>query len=339
LRKAELEYDRGEYVTALNDLQTLVEKYDVLERDCLDIRIVETVAKSLPTLQRLSSQLSQSDQRTSVLKLIEDVRAILEADSPDVSFNDDQQVQRRSSDSARDSVEDGEVYSGRIELLVSERKYGFIAIADGCEVFFHQSGLAAGQSFDRLIPGQEVRFVAKRQDLMERSRAVDIVVVSHQKEREKPSNQEGMVKSYGHNGQSFGFITSSVGDEYFFHKKGIARGFSESDVAFGTNVTFDLSTNDKGVIASNVRPRLSVADHSGLEELARTDQYVFGVLEKTPTHQIDGAVAISERGVVNVRAKDFRRKSSIIAARKGSMVKFRVGREAEKFFAFDVEIL
>jgi CspA family cold shock protein len=47
--------------------------------------------------------------------------------------------------------------TGKIKKLVRERGFGFIAGADGKEVFFHQSGLVNAQ-FDALNEGQDVEF-------------------------------------------------------------------------------------------------------------------------------------------------------------------------------------
>ena len=46
---------------------------------------------------------------------------------------------------------------GIIRLLVAERDQGFIASADGREIYFHRNSVADGK-FDSLEVGQEVRF-------------------------------------------------------------------------------------------------------------------------------------------------------------------------------------
>jgi cold shock CspA family protein/ribosome-associated translation inhibitor RaiA len=46
---------------------------------------------------------------------------------------------------------------GTIRVLVPDRDHGFIASADGREIYFHRNSVADGD-FDRLEVGQEVRF-------------------------------------------------------------------------------------------------------------------------------------------------------------------------------------
>ena len=46
---------------------------------------------------------------------------------------------------------------GKISRLIRERGFGFIAVEDGKEVFFHRSALAGGD-FDSLVEGTSVEF-------------------------------------------------------------------------------------------------------------------------------------------------------------------------------------
>ena len=46
---------------------------------------------------------------------------------------------------------------GTIAALHPEQDHGFIAVADGREIYFHRNSVAAAK-FDELEPGQEVRF-------------------------------------------------------------------------------------------------------------------------------------------------------------------------------------
>jgi len=52
------------------------------------------------------------------------------------------------------------VASGTIKKLVSDRGFGFIAQADGTELFFHRSSVT-GTSFDQLREGQAVTYEKK----------------------------------------------------------------------------------------------------------------------------------------------------------------------------------
>jgi CspA family cold shock protein len=46
---------------------------------------------------------------------------------------------------------------GKIKKLILDRGFGFIAVEDGKDVFFHRSDLAKGD-FDALVEGTDVEF-------------------------------------------------------------------------------------------------------------------------------------------------------------------------------------
>jgi CspA family cold shock protein len=52
----------------------------------------------------------------------------------------------------------GEMPTGTIKKLVSDRGFGFIAAEDGREYFFHRTGLDSTVNFDSLAGGERVSF-------------------------------------------------------------------------------------------------------------------------------------------------------------------------------------
>jgi len=54
--------------------------------------------------------------------------------------------------------ERGEMPTGTIKKLVSDRGFGFIAAEDGREYFFHRTGLDSTVNFDSLAGGERVSF-------------------------------------------------------------------------------------------------------------------------------------------------------------------------------------
>jgi CspA family cold shock protein len=52
----------------------------------------------------------------------------------------------------------GEMPTGTIKKLVSDRGFGFIAAEDGREYFFHRTGLDSSVNFDSLAGGERVTF-------------------------------------------------------------------------------------------------------------------------------------------------------------------------------------
>jgi CspA family cold shock protein len=53
---------------------------------------------------------------------------------------------------------EGEMPTGTIKKLVSDRGFGFIAAEDGREYFFHRTGLDSSVNFDSLAGGERVSF-------------------------------------------------------------------------------------------------------------------------------------------------------------------------------------
>jgi len=63
---------------------------------------------------------------------------------------------------------------GRIARLLPERDCGFIASADGTEIYFHRNTVEKG-GFDKLVVGDEVRFVAQHSESAEGPQASTVV--------------------------------------------------------------------------------------------------------------------------------------------------------------------
>jgi ribosomal subunit interface protein len=63
---------------------------------------------------------------------------------------------------------------GRIARLLPDRDCGFIASADGDDIYFHRNSVANG-GFNKLAIGDEVRFVAQPSESAERPQASTVV--------------------------------------------------------------------------------------------------------------------------------------------------------------------
>lgn len=59
--------------------------------------------------------------------------------------------------------------------------------------------------------------------------------------------------------RGFGFITGEDGNDYFFHREGLAPMFDFDRLRGGERVEFDLERNPRGPRATNVRPPGSAA--------------------------------------------------------------------------------
>ena len=65
-------------------------------------------------------------------------------------------VRRRRGEAKVHTVPD----HGRVVRLLAEKECGFIATSSGEEIYFHRNSVA-GEGFDKLVVGSEVRFVAQ----------------------------------------------------------------------------------------------------------------------------------------------------------------------------------
>src|SRR4029079_9642088 len=64
----------------------------------------------------------------------------------------------RASAVVRSRRGEGDMTTGTIKKVVSDRGFGFIAAEDGKEYFFHRDGLTSSLDFDRLMGGEKVQF-------------------------------------------------------------------------------------------------------------------------------------------------------------------------------------
>jgi CspA family cold shock protein len=53
--------------------------------------------------------------------------------------------------------------------------------------------------------------------------------------------------------RGFGFIVGEDGQEYFFHRTGLASSLRFEDVIANQRVSFEIQSSDKGPRASNVK--------------------------------------------------------------------------------------
>jgi CspA family cold shock protein len=70
------------------------------------------------------------------------------------------------------------MHKGKIKKLVRDRGFGFISDTDGRELFFHQSSLASGVTFDALVGDEDVEFEVEKSP--KGPRAINVTVGSKQ---------------------------------------------------------------------------------------------------------------------------------------------------------------
>jgi CspA family cold shock protein len=76
------------------------------------------------------------------------IAAVIDSSRKDPRARDEFAFEKRS----------GEMPTGTIKKLVSDRGFGFIAAEDGREYFFHRTGLDSAVNFDSLAGGERVEF-------------------------------------------------------------------------------------------------------------------------------------------------------------------------------------
>jgi LuxR family transcriptional regulator, glucitol operon activator len=249
VRKAEQEYERGEYISTYECIGAAIVKFNDIPKDALDSRMTETIAKCAPLIQRVERQLALSDHLPLVSKTREDLNRALDQG---VGAGTEDRLRGWGLQVDKGDLADGEVYTGYIDRLVSQGKYGFIKTPHANDIFFHQSELPLGTTFGTLKIGQEVRFVARFDESQGRMLAKDIAVISGRSAADAPATLFGTVKQYGYNGQNFGFIAADDGQEYFFHRKNIRDQREVVRFRDDVSVCFLLGNNEKGIMADLV---------------------------------------------------------------------------------------
>jgi ribosomal subunit interface protein len=89
-------------------------------------------------------------------------------------------VRRLVEDHVRQSRGDVKLHAvpdhGTIARLIAEQDYGFIATADGSEIYFHRNSVASG-GFDKLAAGDEVRFVVQEAESAKGPQASTVIPI------------------------------------------------------------------------------------------------------------------------------------------------------------------
>src|SRR5258706_9751397 len=73
---------------------------------------------------------------------------------------------------------EGEMPTGTIKKLVSDRGFGFIAAEDGREYFFHRTGLDSSVNFDSLAGGGRVSFEIEASPKGPRAERIKLALIS-----------------------------------------------------------------------------------------------------------------------------------------------------------------
>jgi cold shock CspA family protein/ribosome-associated translation inhibitor RaiA len=89
-------------------------------------------------------------------------------------------TRRMLEDYVRQGRGDGKLHAvpdhGRVARLLPHEDYGFIATADGSEIYFHRNSVADG-GFDKLAVGDEVRFVAQYAESAQGPQASTVILI------------------------------------------------------------------------------------------------------------------------------------------------------------------
>lgn len=89
-------------------------------------------------------------------------------------------VRRRLEDYVRERRSEVKLHAvpdhGRIARLIAEQDYGFIATADGSEIYFHRNSVANGD-FDKLAVDDAVRFVVDDTESAKGPQATTVVPI------------------------------------------------------------------------------------------------------------------------------------------------------------------
>jgi len=142
------------------------------------------------------------------------------------------------------------IRTGVIKFYSEDRGFGFIAQDKGDDLFFHIS--SANVEPERLRKGQHVSYEVTQGKKGLQARELSIEKVAEEaKQKKKEQHKEGIgvIKFYNEN-KKFGFITSSVGKDPFFHIRSVIE--KPENIEPGQSAEYGIAQGGKGLKAKKV---------------------------------------------------------------------------------------
>jgi cold shock CspA family protein len=210
---------------------------------------------------------------------------------------------------------------------VNGQCFGYIISDDGSQYFFHKDNICADVPLHKISNGIHVEFSLGRN-----AKGVVADNVRHDS-----GLHRGQIRSYGVDGQTFGFVSADDGKEYFFHRSNLAAEVEPEALFKGLRVEFVLGSNAKGAVADRLEPESPrINDPAPLDEYVRLEKVLYGELEFLPTERREGIIRIPEFGTVPVSRHDFITINPVLY--RGGVIKFRLKREKKSFRAIVAEL-
>lgn len=141
----------------------------------------------------------------------------------------------------------GERHKGTIQRVITEKKFGFIRLADGRTLFFHRSNLAREAEWGFVMQGVEVDFCVGVNEEGACADNIEFIELEGTKDR-----IAGVVRKVL-TCKNYGFLTVDDGRDLFFHRSEVHRALRWEGLRPGTRVCFMVGKNNRGVCATDIR--------------------------------------------------------------------------------------
>lgn len=250
-RFAESALREGSFELALVRLRALVDEFDSLPLARRDMRIIQKLAKAIPTAVSVRSWMvsnaSTDELRREAVSIEEFLRKHGEREVPALS-----------------ELDQSLTYSGCISSLPIGLTYGFVRLEGGQSVFFHRSALEPRELWDDLMVGDNVTAVIGPRESDGELSAIRVERgASHVVEnrmRMVGMRHRGVVDSRQH---KYAFVRTDRGPRFFLHAQNLLPGVLWSSVNEGTVVEFMV---DRAVDDSIRATAAEIVDEHGAVE-------------------------------------------------------------------------
>jgi LuxR family glucitol operon transcriptional activator len=327
VRRGNFFINNSDYLAALNAYEEAVCRFNGIPGQFLDARMYNSIVQCIPQAHRIIVELSHSDASQRAEQHYEALQRIQNLMSDDIS--------RPKAGGSATNLKLGEPGVGYVISLDLYRRFGFIRVEGGGDLYFHQNDLRPPTQFTQLKTGDRVNFIISENQQGFTAAEVAPTEIANLSANGSDGHMLGTIARIAPS-FSFGFIRSDDGQEFFFHRSELKTpGQHMSRLSPGIVVRFLPGRNDKGLVALSVEEPLDVF----LEDAARAGRRIEGRIAVRNRGSTYAFVHFTGSGDVLVRSEDFRYPSVWDRVEIGDKVSFVVGHGLLKgFVGRDIEL-
>ena len=244
IRWAQRYMAHGDYGRSLELMQGLVTSIEEAPSDWWDSRIAATAAQSIPLISQVAPLCGRAEDAGTLIRRIELV-CNNNFSGPNLPSREPKRPIEDAAGHA-ESTADADTHRGKISRVLWERRFGFIQMTDGTDLFFHFTQV---KNRDYLALDAEVEFSI--------SKGVDgrPVAVGVQCKHAIPhpvnigQKMTGTIKSIA---GTYGFVFGEDGHDYFFHKGNVSGEIQFGSLKKGDLVMFIIEAAARGPVAGQL---------------------------------------------------------------------------------------